>query len=169
MPDLPALRPLYLLALRVFRHLPAPVRRGLVRAGTPGFTVGAVCLLERDGRLLMLRQPHRHGWSLPGGLLDRGESAADAVVREVREELGLTIEVGRPVTVVVDSPLRRVDVVFRVAVVGDIGEQAGGEAEAARWLLPEEVEEHDGPTRQILDAARAVLDPGAYLGRVVTS
>jgi ADP-ribose pyrophosphatase YjhB (NUDIX family) len=169
MPDLPALRPLYLLALRVFRHLPAPVRRGLVRAGTPGFTVGAVCLLERDGRLLMLRQPHRHGWSLPGGLLDRGESAADAVVREVREELGLTIEVGRPVTVVVDSPLRRVDVVFRVAVVGDIGEQAGGEAETARWLLPEEVDEHDGPTRQILEAARAVLDPGAYLGRVVTS
>ncbi|WP_162248063.1 NUDIX domain-containing protein, partial [Angustibacter sp. Root456] len=103
MPDLPALRPLYLLALRVFRRLPAPVRRALVRAGTPGFTVGAVCLLERDGRLLMLRQPHRNGWSLPGGLLDRGESAADAVVREVREELGLTIEVGRPVTVVVDS------------------------------------------------------------------
>ncbi|KQX65953.1 hypothetical protein ASD06_06020 [Angustibacter sp. Root456] len=59
--------------------------------------------------------------------------------------------------------------VFRVAVVGDIGEQAGGEAESARWLLPEEVDEHDGPTRQILDAARAVLDPGAYLGRVVTS
>ncbi|HEX3004909.1 MAG TPA: NUDIX domain-containing protein [Angustibacter sp.] len=169
MPALPALRPLYLLALRVFRRLPAPVRRTLVRAGTPGFTVGAVCLLERDGRLLMLRQPHRHGWSLPGGLLDRGESAADAVVREVREELGLTIEVGRPVTVVVDSPLRRVDVVFRVSVVGDIGEQVGGEAQVCRWLLPEEVDEHDGPTRQILDAARAVLDPGAYLGRVVPS
>src|SRR6476646_5227413 len=169
MPPVPVPRSLYLKGLRVFRRLPAPVRRALVRTGTPNFTVGAVCLLERDGRLLMLRQPHRVGWSLPGGLLDRGESAADAVVREVREELGLTIEVGRPVTVVVDSPLRRVDVVFRVSVVRDIGEQVGGEAQVSRWLLPDEIEEMDGPTRQILTAAQAVLDPGAYLGRVVPS
>ena len=79
-------RPIYLTALRVFRRMPAPLRRAAVRAGTPGFTVGAVCLLERDGMLLMLRQPHRVGWSLPGGLLDRGESAADAVQRELVED-----------------------------------------------------------------------------------
>jgi ADP-ribose pyrophosphatase YjhB (NUDIX family) len=94
-------RPLYLFALRVFRRLPAPLRRTAVRLGTPGFTVGAVCLLERDGSLLMLRQPHRKGWSLPGGLLSRGENAAEAVAREVHEETGLRIQVGRPVTVVV--------------------------------------------------------------------
>jgi ADP-ribose pyrophosphatase YjhB (NUDIX family) len=161
-------RPLYLLALRVFRRLPAPLRRTAVRLGTPGFTVGAVCLLERDGRLLMLRQPHRQGWSLPGGLLARGENAAVAVVREVREETGLRIEVGRPVTVVVDSPLRRVDVVFRVQVDGEVGEKVGGEATTARWLKPDEVDEMDGPTRQILDAARDVADPSGYAGRVVT-
>jgi ADP-ribose pyrophosphatase YjhB (NUDIX family) len=161
-------RPLYLLALRVFRRLPAPLRRTAVRLGTPGFTVGAVCLLERDGRLLMLRQPHRQGWSLPGGLLARGENAAVAVVREVREETGLRIEVGRPVTVVVDSPLRRVDVVFRVEVDGEVGEKVGGEATTARWLKPDEVDEMDGPTRQILDAARDVAHPSGYAGRVVT-
>lgn len=161
-------RPLYLLALRVFRRLPAPLRRTAVRLGTPGFTVGAVCLLERDGRLLMLRQPHRQGWSLPGGLLARGENAAVAVVREVHEETGLRIEVGRPVTVVVDSPLRRVDVVFRVQVDGEVGEKVGGEATTARWLKPDEVDEMDGPTRQILDAARDVADPSGYAGRVVT-
>jgi 8-oxo-dGTP diphosphatase len=160
-------RPVYLFALRVFRRLPAPVRRGLVRAGTPGFTVGAVCLLERDGRLLLLRQPHRVGWSLPGGLLDRGESAADAVVREVREELGVDIAVGRPVTVVVDSPLRRVDVIFRVEVSDEIDERVGGEATTARWLTPDDVEEMDGPTRQILAAAQDVRDPHGYLGRVL--
>ncbi|GAB3597035.1 hypothetical protein GCM10027446_24670 [Angustibacter peucedani] len=159
-------RPVYLAALRVFRRLPAPVRRTLVRAGTPGFTVGAVCLLERDGRLLMLRQPHRVGWSLPGGLLDRGESAAQAVAREVHEELGVDVEVGRPVTVVVDSPLRRVDVIFRVAVSGEIGERVGGEATTARWLLPDEVDEMDAPTRQILAAAHDVSDPSGYAGHV---
>jgi ADP-ribose pyrophosphatase YjhB (NUDIX family) len=160
-------RPVYLLALRIFRRLPAPVRRSLVRAGTPSFTVGAVCLIEREDRLLMLRQPHRVGWSLPGGLLDRGESAADAVVREVREELGLRIEVGRPVTVVVDSPLRRVDVIFRVRVEGEVSEKVGGEATTARWLRPAEVDEMDGPTMQILAAADDVRDVGGYVGRVV--
>jgi 8-oxo-dGTP diphosphatase len=160
-------RPLYLFALRVFRRLPAPLRRTAVRLGTPGFTVGAVCLLERDGRLLLLRQPHRQGWSLPGGLLSRGENAAAAVVREVREETGLRIEVGRPVTVVVDSPLRRVDVVFRVQVGGEVGERVGGEATTARWLAPDEVDEMDGPTRQILDAARDVADATGYAGRVL--
>ncbi len=160
-------RPIYLFALRVFRRLPAPLRRTAVRLGTPGFTVGAVCLLERDGRLLMLRQPHRQGWSLPGGLLSRGENAAAAVVREVREETGLRIEVGRPVTVVVDSPLRRVDVIFRVQVQGDVGERAGGEATTTRWLALHEVDEMDGPTRQILDAAADVADPGGYAGRVL--
>jgi ADP-ribose pyrophosphatase YjhB (NUDIX family) len=160
-------RPVYLTALRLFRRLPAPVRRGVVRAGTPGFTVGAVCLLERDGRLLMLRQPHREGWSLPGGLLSRGESAADAVQRELVEEIGVRVLVGRPITVVVDSPLRRVDVIFRVEVTGDIGERVGGEATSARWLDPNEIVEVDAPTRQILDAAAAVRDGSGYAGRLL--
>ncbi len=160
-------RPVYLTALRVFRRLPAPVRRTAVRAGTPGFTVGAVCLLEREGMLLMLRQPHRVGWSLPGGLLSRGESAAEAVQRELVEEIGVRVQVGRPVTVVVDSPLRRVDVIYRVQVTGEIGERAGGEATTARWLDPADVTEIDGPTRQILTAAREVSDPNGYDGRVL--
>ena len=159
-------RPIYLAALRIFRRLPAPLRRTAVRVGTPGFTVGAVCLIERDGRLLMLRQPHRDGWSLPGGLLGRGESAADAVQRELVEEIGVRVEVGRPVTVVVDSPLRRVDVIFRVQVTGDIGERVGGEATTARWLDPAEITEADGPTRQILAAAADVREPSGYAGRL---
>lgn len=160
-------RPIYLTALRIFRRLPAPLRRGAVRAGTPGFTVGAVCLLERDGRLLMLRQPHREGWSLPGGLLSRRESAADAVQRELLEEIGVRVLVGRPLTVVVDAPLRRVDVIYRLEVTGGIGERAGSEATTARWLDPAEVTDVDGPTRQILDAARDVRDGGGYAGRVL--
>jgi 8-oxo-dGTP diphosphatase len=160
-------RPIYLTALRVFRRMPAPLRRFVVRAGTPGFTVGAVCLLQRDGMLLMLRQPHRVGWSLPGGLLDRGESAAEAVQRELVEEIGVRVQVGRPVTAVVDAPLRRVDVIFRVEVGDDIGERVGGEATTARWLDPDDVTEMDGPTRQILAAARDVSEPRGYAGRVL--
>jgi ADP-ribose pyrophosphatase YjhB (NUDIX family) len=42
----------------------------------------------RDGRILLVRELSDGRWSLPGGWADVGESAAEAVVREVREESG---------------------------------------------------------------------------------
>lgn len=167
MPDLAA-SPLYGLALRVFRRLPTPVRRGLVRAGTPSFTVGAVCAIVCDGQVLALRQPHRAGWSLPGGLLDRGEDAVAAVRRELHEETGLAVEVGTPVVTHVDGAARRVDVVFRVEVEQPFDVQAGGEAQQARWIPLEQLAEGDRPTRDILRALQAVSGPDdPYAGRVV--
>ena len=41
------------------------------------------------GELILVRLTYRAGWHLPGGLLDRGESEADGVLREMREEIGL--------------------------------------------------------------------------------
>lgn len=142
----------YTIALRVFRRLPAPVRRGLVRAGTPSFTVGAVALIQVEGRVLFLRQPHRPGWSLPGGLLDRGEEAVTAVVREVREETGLRIEVGLPSTCLVSGRARRVDVIFEVTMSERPRVAPGGEAEDFAWLSPHEVDVADDATREILAA-----------------
>lgn len=53
----------------------------------------------RDGRLLMTRRPPGGPlggrWELPGGKLEPGESAAHALVREVREELGVAARPGR--------------------------------------------------------------------------
>lgn len=54
--------------------------------------VGAI-ILKRD-RILMAqrgKEPLKGWWSLPGGLLEIGESLADAVRREVREETGLEV------------------------------------------------------------------------------
>ena len=53
----------------------------------------------RAGRLLMTRRPpggpHGGLWELPGGKLEPGESAPQALVREVREELGVAARAGR--------------------------------------------------------------------------
>ena len=39
----------------------------------------------------------REEWELPGGRIEPGETSAECLVREIQEELGLEVEVGRPV------------------------------------------------------------------------
>jgi 8-oxo-dGTP diphosphatase len=48
---------------------------------------GAILLVKRD------REPAKGQWSLPGGRVERGESLREAVVREVREETGIDVDV----------------------------------------------------------------------------
>ena len=53
-------------------------------------SVSAV-IFDRRGRLLLQQRSDGGQWGLPGGSVEIGESVADAVVREVREETGLTV------------------------------------------------------------------------------
>lgn len=148
-------------ALVAFRLTPGPVRRAVVRAVAPSYTVGAVCLIEHDGEFLVLWQPHRRGWTLPGGLLGRGEAPADAVRREVREEVGLLIEPGDPVTVRVDALEQGVDVVFLVRLDHRPDLALSTEARKARWTSRKELGRADRDTRGILEAVAAAQDPDA--------
>jgi 8-oxo-dGTP diphosphatase len=56
-------------------------------------TTVAACVLERDGRILICQrradQPHALKWEFPGGKLEEGESPEAALIRELREELGI--------------------------------------------------------------------------------
>lgn len=58
--------------------------------------VGAI-VHDAVGRLLVIQRghdPHRGLWSLPGGRVEPGETAEQAIVREVREETGLQVSPG---------------------------------------------------------------------------
>jgi 8-oxo-dGTP diphosphatase len=58
--------------------------------------VGAV-IKDDQGRLLLIKRGHEPGaglWSLPGGRIEPGETDAEALVREMREETGLTVQAG---------------------------------------------------------------------------
>jgi 8-oxo-dGTP pyrophosphatase MutT (NUDIX family) len=53
----------------------------------------AACIRDREGRILLLRRGDGEDlWGFPGGAIEPGERADEAVVREVREETGLAVE-----------------------------------------------------------------------------
>ncbi len=63
--------------------------------------VGAL-IFDDDLRILLVergREPLKGFWSLPGGVLETGETLAEGVVREVLEETGLIVSVDQPVEI----------------------------------------------------------------------
>jgi ADP-ribose pyrophosphatase YjhB (NUDIX family) len=103
----------------IFYRLPQKTRLRLVRLATPKYTIGAVILVfdPVGERLLLLRQPPGRGWTLPAGLLNRGETPIQGAIREAAEETGLrfTADDLQPASpnAVVHTNGRWVDTVFR--------------------------------------------------------
>ncbi len=54
---------------------------------------GSALVVDDAGRVLMQRRGDSGNWSLPGGIMEVGESLEDCVVRETREETGLDIRI----------------------------------------------------------------------------
>jgi 8-oxo-dGTP diphosphatase len=54
---------------------------------------GVVC--DEDGRVALVYRPKYDDWSFPKGKLEKGETEEEAAVREVHEETGLDVELGR--------------------------------------------------------------------------
>jgi 8-oxo-dGTP pyrophosphatase MutT (NUDIX family) len=157
---------LHLAALRVYRRLPVGVRRRLVRWYSPSYTVGAICFIERaDGAILLVRQSYRHGWGAPGGLLEKGEAPADAVRREVLEEVGLAAEVVGEPAVVVDAVPQRVDLVYRARLADGASTDAvpsSPEIDEVGWYSPDELPDLQFETANALVAlARSSRAPQA--------
>lgn len=103
----------------------------------PTVGVGAI-VLDDDGRLLCVRrgrEPAAGLWSLPGGRIEFGETAAEAVAREVLEETGMQVEVGELAGYidVIGSERHYLVMDFHARVVGG-ALAAGDDAADAAWL-----------------------------------
>ena len=105
----------------------------------------------RDGRVLVTQRARGPGigiWSMPGGVVEAGETLTEALLREIREETALTIEpvalAGYREVVVRDGdgrPLRHF-VILCFASRWIAGEpQLNEELSDARWLRPAELAE----------------------------
>jgi 8-oxo-dGTP diphosphatase len=99
--------------------------------------VGAV-VVDHD-RLLLVRRgrgPAQGTWSIPGGKVEWGETLAEAVTRELREETGLDGVCGPLIGWAerVDDDLHHVILDFEVTIVGDDQPRAGDDAAEVAWV-----------------------------------
>ena len=105
--------------------------------------------IYREGRVLLARRAHAPGrdlFSLPGGVVEAGETLAEAVAREVMEETGLTVEpvqlAGHREVIIrdADGRVERHFVILSFAcrwIAGEAG--TSDEVAEARWVAPGEI------------------------------
>ena len=162
------MKALHRLALRIFGFIPWTVQRVLIGVAKPSFVVGTTAAVtNRDGQLLLVRHSYKPGWSTPGGFVNRREATADAVVREVWEELGIRVTVvGEPVCIV-RSEERIVELVHRARPIDEAAAArvapASAEIAEARWFDLDDLPDLHVIARNGLDSlARAEAERAAY-------
>lgn len=100
-------------------------------------------VVVRDGEILLVRrgkEPSKGKWSVPGGSVEWGETLAQAVKREVREETGLETEVGDVAGVYDLMPTGADGVQYHYVIIDFFAQPTGGtltpgsDADDARWV-----------------------------------
>jgi mutator protein MutT len=109
----------------------------------------AIALVRRDGRLLIGRRPgdtHLAGlWEFPGGKVEDGETPAQCLVRELREEVGIEITVEFPYeTLEFVYPERHVLIYpFECRLIAGVPQPIG--CAELRWVTPAELADYEFP------------------------
>jgi 8-oxo-dGTP diphosphatase len=111
-------------------------------------TRGVVAVIEREGRFLMIQRSSTvaapGAWCFPGGAIRAGETPADALQRELREELNVPIEPLREVwrwrRAEGDLELRW----WRANLLNDAFRPNPDEVQDVRWMTPEQIRHTPG-------------------------
>jgi len=114
--------------------------------------VGVGAVIIKDGKILLVKrgnEPNKGKWSIPGGLVNTGESLEDALKREIMEEVGFEIEVDDVVCVSEEIfrdgngvKYHYIVIDFFVDVIG--GKlRAGSDAVDAKWVKLNEIDSLD--------------------------
>ncbi len=106
---------------------------------------GALCWRKQQGKIevLLIHRPRYKDWSFPKGKLDSGETTPECAVREVREEVGITISLGIPLPSIeyqVNAGLKVVHY-WAARVEGLTVRPDGKEVDKYLWCSPDEAGE----------------------------
>jgi 8-oxo-dGTP diphosphatase len=130
----------------------------------PVIAVAAGCLLNAAGEVLIAQRPAGKiaagQWEFPGGKIERGESAREALVRELHEELGVTVRDARPLIRIAHDYNDRTVLLDTWRVSAFDGEPHSRENQAFAWVRPDRLHDYpllaaDGP---IVTALRLPTD-----------
>lgn len=106
--------------------------------------IPVVCaLIERDGLVLVAQRPaHKHlplKWEFPGGKVETGESPENAIVRELREELGCDFTISRALPRFTHAYAEIIEMIpFTGRLARGSAEPHPHEHIALRWVTPDE-------------------------------
>jgi 8-oxo-dGTP diphosphatase len=124
----------------IWRRAPKALRRWTVRFSHPRFAVTAAAIVtDGRGRVLLLKHRFRpgSGWGLPGGFIEKGEQPEAALRRELREEIGLEVELLKLFAVRAFKKPKQVEIVFMGQALGS-PDELSFEIQEAVWFLPDE-------------------------------
>lgn len=122
-------------------------------------TLAVLGIIRRDGRLVVIQRaknvPVPLAWCFPGGHIEEGETQAEALVREMHEELNIVVEPGERLMTQTKHDGRLVLHCWSATIVS--GEPTPNPLEVAevRWMTPAEIRGQSGllpGTTDILDA-----------------
>ena len=119
-------------------------------AETPMLLVAAAALIDVDGRVLICQRPEGKSlaglWEFPGGRVEEGETDAQALKREVRERVGVEVEVGACIgRRTHDYDGYSVDLaLYQATIVGAVEPTAVRVADC-RWVTSSEFEKYRFP------------------------
>lgn len=104
-------------------------------------------LIRREGKFLICQRPRNKArallWEFVGGKVERGETKEEALVRECREELGITVAPQREyMHVTHDYPDLTVRLTLFESKIAE-GEPQKLEHEDIRWISPEEIPQYE--------------------------
>lgn len=77
---------------KIYGILPVFIRWPISYLFAKKFIVGISAIVEKDLRILLLKNTYQFYWALPGGYLKQGESFKESIEREIKEETGLEVQ-----------------------------------------------------------------------------